>query len=125
MPADKYQAAVLVVQLLYLFTMFLVKMSILFLYHRLFGVSQRFRYVIYGTIVVYVLLYIALIICAVLSSSMANWYLVPRISALISGVSNLITDVIVLFLPARMVWRLKVDWQTKAKLIALFGLGLL
>lgn len=124
-PADQYQTAPSLIQYLYLLTMLSVKLSILFLYLRLFGVSNRFRLVVYGAIGLIIIWYIGLIIVSVISSSATNFIIEPKQSAYVSGISNLLTDVIVLFLPMRMVWRLKVSWQTKVKLIGLFLLGLL
>lgn len=124
-PADVYQTSLVVIQLLYLFTMLSIKLSILSLYLRLFGVSDRFRWATYVTAAMIVLCYVALVVVAILSTISLHFIVVPIKSAKISAVSNLVTDAFVLFLPLRMVLRLKVGWPTKAKLIGLFLLGLL
>lgn len=102
-----------------------IKVSILLLYHRIFGVSRRFRFAIWGALVLIACWFIALIIMAILSSDAFQYTLIPQISAITSAVTNLGTDLIVLFFPVRMVWRLEMNVRTKVKLIGLFLLGLL
>lgn len=124
--ADSDQVCLIELQILYLCTMGSIKVSILLLYHRVFGVSRRFRFAIFGALAMTACWFIALVILTVLSSGLLDGYqLVPETSAKIGAISNLGTDLIILFLPIRMVWRLEMKWQTKVKLIGLFLLGLL
>lgn len=126
MSADNnHQVCLTEIQILYLCTMASIKISILILYLRIFGVSRRFRFAIFGGIVLIACWFIALVIVAILSSVAVYLALIPQISVIISGATNLGTDVIVLFFPIRMVWRLEMKIRTKLKLIGLFLLGLL
>ena len=125
MRADTDQTTLLEFQLLYLCTMASIKLSILFLYLRLFGVSKWFRITAYGAIAMIALWFIACLIVAILSSQPLDSIIVPKWSAVGSGVSNVATDLVVWCLPLYMVWRLKANRQTKIKLVFLFGLGLL
>lgn len=125
MCADANQIALLEIQLVYLDTMASIKLSILFLYLRLFGVSKRFRMTAYGAIGLIVLWFIACLLLAFLSSNLLHTVIFPQHSAFGSGVSNVATDLVVLCLPLQMVWRLKANRRTKIKLVGIFGLGLL
>lgn len=101
-----------------------VKTSLLLLYLRLFGVSRHFRFAVYGAALVIACWFFGLTITAILSS----FYLAilqPRDSVLASGLGNLLTDLMILCFPLRMVLRLKMNTRKKAKLAALFLLGLL
>ena len=103
-----------------------IKLSILFLYLRLFGVSKRFRYALYGAVAIIVAWFGTCVTLAIMASwAVASNSLTPQDSAVASGVTSLVTDVLVLCFPLRMVWRLKTNRQTKVKLITLFLLGLL
>lgn len=125
MPVDTYQVFLLQLQLLYACTMGLIKLSILFLYLRLFGVSKRFRYAVFGAVALIVGWFGACVALAILSSWVGGQAILPLTSAIASGVTNVVTDLFVLCFPLRMVWRLKTNRQTKIKLISLFLLGLL
>lgn len=126
MPVDRYQTSLLQIQLLYVSTMGAIKLSILFLYLRLFGVSKRFRYALFGAVAIIVAWFCACVALAVLASWIAiDNSLNPQDSAIASGVTSLVTDLFVLCFPLRMVWRLKTNSQTKAKLISVFLLGIL
>ena len=123
---DRSQVALLEIQLLYICTMGSIKLSILFLYLRLFGVSKRFRYALYGAVAIIVAWFGTCVTLAIMASwAVASNSLTPQDSAVASGVTSLVTDVLVLCFPLRMVWRLKTNRQTKVKLITLFLLGLL
>lgn len=63
--ADRCRQYIFFIQLC---TMTSVKVSLLLLYRRLFGVSRHFRLAVYGGLVVVVAYFISLVIVAVLSS---------------------------------------------------------
>lgn len=126
MPADNsHQVCLLEIQVLYICTMASIKISVLLLYRRIFGVNRRFRLAVFGGLVLIACWFIALVIVAFLSSDVLYYVLAPQTSVVISGTTNVATDVIVLLFPIRMVWQLEMKMRTKLKLIGLFLLGLL
>ena len=102
-----------------------IKISVLLLYRRIFGVNRRFRLAVIGGLVLIACWFITLVIIVFLSSKLVYYALAPQTSVVISGTTNLATDVIVVLFPIRMVWQLEMKMRTKLKLIGLFLLGLL
>ncbi|KAL9130303.1 MAG: hypothetical protein Q9217_001478 [Psora testacea] len=118
---------------LYFTTSFFTKASLLTLYFRLFSPNKYFRYAVYiATIVV---------ICQFMSSFFAVIFqCVPMagfwnpdlkgvkcinlfLLSLVSGVLNLLTDVMILCLPLPMVWSLNSNKAQKVMLTGIFMLG--
>lgn len=112
-------------------TMF-VKFSILFLYKRLFGTNRHFRQLLWaigGFVAAYSLVEILVLIfqCRPID---AAWNMTVHgtcvdiaLGGIIVGIINVVVDFLILFLPIRMVWRLKLKKKWKFQLIGIFLLG--
>lgn len=104
--------------------MMCVKLSFVFLYGRIFGISARFRLALKVTIGILAIWFIGGVITSVLASPSVKTIL-ERQSLLAVGLGNLLTDLLVFFLPVGMVWRLHTGRRTKIKVTVLFLLGLM
>ena len=120
---------------LWLATAAATKTSLLLLYYRLFSPSQRFSLAIY--------IGAAIVFCQWLSLTLATIFQCRPVSAfwdrtvqgaecinlsrfeLVSGVLNLLTDVLILCLPLPMVWGLNTTEAQKLTLTGIFLLGVL
>ena len=109
----------------------MIKLSILFLYRRIFP-QQCFMYVliIVGAFVVACSLTLVLGIILQYIPIQAIWD--PKVNsthirygvlALIMGITNVITDVIILILPVPLLWKLKISATRRRQLIITFALG--
>ena len=111
----------------------MVKLSILALYWELFG-TLRYRIAIWALV--------ALVICWWLSFTILNmvlcfpisdiWNLGPTnqhncvmssVHYVVNGVSNVVTDVLILCLPIRVVWAMQLPFRSKLALSFIFLLG--
>ena len=112
------------------------KLSILFMYNRLFSVSSAFRYQVLavGTLVVafWVGFTVAdLLNCRPLKWTWSNGLQDPRycfnynIFWMISGVVEAFIDVLIIAMPIRIVSRLQLNLTKKIALTAIFLLGIL
>lgn len=122
------------VQVLYFTNAVLTKVSILLLYHRIFGVVRKFHYALYVAGFLATGYWIA---CTILAFTgchplAKNWdKAVPggcvNLIAFFrwNGICNLIIDFLILCLPLPMVWRLNIAVKQKITLSAIFMLGLL
>lgn len=121
-----------VCQILWAAVMYFIKMSILFLYLRIFP-DRIFRRYVIATIV---LVSVSIVILEPLVIWQCNpvnavWNL-QRKYAYCVGVSavaysnsavNIFTDIVVVVLPLPLLSKLRITWQTKLGLIMLFGCG--
>lgn len=133
-------AAVLTLQLiipfeaLYGVTLMLVKFSMLRFYARIFSMNHAFQWCIRAAAVVIFLWMISVVLeTFLLCRPLAyNWDTSiegtcgDRLAVYVgAGVTNMITDFIVLLLPIPFVWKLKMPTASKIGLIGIFGLGIL
>lgn len=112
-----------------------VKIAILFLYYRLFGRDVNFRIGLFvvGTVVIcwlLTVLFIAIFQCKPISyfwDRTISGGTCLDVNAFFIGnsVTNLFTDVVILCMPVRMVWRLHVEQRQKIALSSIFLLGAL
>jgi hypothetical protein len=113
----------------------LIKSSLLFLYYRIFSNKEAYRYAIYGAgVLVFMwwagLFFAGLFECVPIAAFWDKSIQDPKCFNLIpfslaNGITNMLTDVIVLCLPIPMVLRLHTDRKQKATLVIIFSLGLL
>lgn len=105
------------------------------LYYRLFSPSRRFRVAIYIGTAIVLCQWFSLTLAAIFqcrpvaafwntSIQGAECINLPRFT-IVSGVLNLLTDVLILCLPIPMVWRLNTTKVQKATLTGIFLLGVL
>ena len=113
--------------------MFLIKLSILLFYNRLFGVDRQVRYLVWFGISFQALFYTAivsnqiadLIECAS-ASALTNTFCKNQYAVvLLQGIINVITDFYVLALPISSVMKLQLPFQRKLGLLAVFMTGLM
>ena len=120
---------------LYFTTLALIKASLLLLYYRYFGVSRPFRIALYISAGVTVCWYLAVFfanifqcvpVAAFWDRNIKNKKCV-NLSQLSTdaGVTNLLTDVMILCLPMPMVWTLHTNRTQKVTLTGIFLLGFL
>ena len=122
------------VQVIYFSNAVLTKMSLLFLYQRIFGVVRPFRIALLAAGFCVIGYWIA---CTILAFTAChplarNWdKTVPGTCVDLiaffrwNGICNLIIDFMILMLPMPMVWRLKITIKQKVVLSGMFALGLL
>ena len=113
----------------------LVKVSILLLYHRLFGVNQWFRTGICVAGALTVMWWIAAFLdsifqCVPVQAFWDKSIQNPkcqdiRASALGTGIANMILDIMLLIIPLPMIWKLQVSRRIKVSLTGIFMLGAL
>jgi hypothetical protein len=115
---------VFVSQLEYLITMLFVKASLLILYRRIFGVSDRFRMVINVTVVIIAIWFMGCLVLTIISVERLD-IVEEEYVVMINGITSSLTDLLILCLPLPMVWRLHARLQTKIKLFFFFSLGTL
>lgn len=120
---------------LWLATAAATKASLLLLYYRLFSPSRRFRVAVYiGSAIVFCQ-WFSLTVSSIFqcrpvaafwnrSIQGAECIDLPRFT-IVSGVLNLLTDVLILCLPVPMVWGLNTTNVQKITLTAMFLLGVL
>ena len=111
-----------------------MKLSILLLYHRLFSINVRFRYLIWAGIFLQIIGYTAFtgyaigteVICSSATAAQTkafclNTYKVTYTQSLFS----FLTDVYVLLIPIRVVAGLQLSYRRKIGVIMIFMTGLL
>ena len=120
---------------LWLATAAATKASLLLLYYRLFSPSRRFRLAIYIVTAIVFGQWLSLTLASIFQCSpiAAFWdhtiqravcINLPRFTV-VSGVLNLMTDVLILCLPIPMVWGLNTTNAQKVTLTGIFLLGAL
>ena len=120
---------------LYFTTSALVKASLLLLYYRCFGVSRPFRTALYISAGVIVCWYLAVLfatifqcvpVAAFWDRNIKNKTCVNlSLFSTDAGITNLLTDVMILCLPMPMVWTLHTNKTQKVTLTGIFLLGFL
>lgn len=133
-------AAVLTLQLiipfeaLYGITLMLIKFSMLRFYARIFAKNQAFYWSVRAAALIIFLWMVSVVLeTFLLCRPLAyNWDTTidgvcgNRQAVYVgAGVSNMITDFIVLLLPVPFVWKLQMRTASKVGLLAIFGLGIL
>lgn len=124
------------VEKIYISSIWITKISILFFYLRIFP-ERNFRRLTYGIITVCAVSVVALLIasimqCQPISYSWNAWDgqhkgKCTHVNAQIwanAGI-NIFFDLIVLALPLPQIWGLKISWDKKAGVLVMFGLGIL
>lgn len=127
--------AALATFVIYFTTTATIKASLLLLYYRYFGISRPFRIALYisaGLIVCWYLavLFVSIFQCVPVAAfwdrNIKNAKCVNLAQFSTStGVTNLLTDVIILCLPVPMVWTLHTNKTQKMTLTGIFLLGFL
>ena len=111
----------------------LVKLSILALFYELFGSSKPFRWAIWFLSGVCVAWFVGFFIlnfclCTPLSDVWSlradnQHHCISGPHYLINGVSNIVTDLLILFLPIRVVWSMHLATRAKVGLSLVFLMG--
>ena len=120
---------------LYFTTSATIKASLLLLYYRYFGVSRKFRFALYVSTGVIICWYLGVVFASIFQCvpvaafwdrniKNAKCMDLVRFSTS-SGVTNLLTDVMILCLPMPMVWTLHTNKTQKLTLTGIFLLGFL
>ena len=127
--------AALATFVMYFTTTATIKASLLLLYYRYFGISRPFRIALYisaGLIVCWYLavLFASIFQCVPVAAFWDRNIKNPKcvnlaLFSTMTGVTNLLTDVIVLCLPMPMVWTLHTNKTQKMTLTGIFLLGFL
>lgn len=113
--------------------MFSIKASILYLYHRIFFLSQRFTYLLW-VIAVFVAGYTGsqglgvFIQCFPLRADWDTSVKYPNcvnlgVASTILAAFNVLTDLIILVLPMPLLWRLQKPTREKLEIMAIFLCG--
>lgn len=133
-PTDIKQTLI-ATQLLYYCVQTTIKMSLLLMYYRTFGVNKRFRIAIYAAGTVTIMWFLASFWDTILQCKPieASWdHSIPNAkcqdiekAALGSGISNLILDILFIALPVPVIWDLNLPKRIKASLTGIFLLGIL
>lgn len=109
-----------------------MKFSFLCLYKRLFGADHRFKQILWGVgafvaayslVEILVLIFQCRPISAVWDMHVHGTCVNIALGAVIVGSINVVVDFLVLLLPVRMVWQLKMKKKWKLQLIGIFLLG--
>ncbi len=130
---------VYVIEIVYAPTIFLVKAAILLQYLRLFAPSKSINpfmwYSARSIIVITGIYYTISTFLTIFACSPRDAIWNPLITdskclhnntiVLITCLFNIISDIIILMLPARAVWKLRIPTSNKVKLVLLFAIGLL
>ncbi|KAI4253431.1 MAG: hypothetical protein LQ352_003697 [Teloschistes flavicans] len=131
---EEFRKAFVGVQTLYFLNATLTKVSLLLLYHRIFGVVKKFRLALWLAAFLVVAWWIATTILAFLGCTpfAYNWdkKIKGQCVDLVmffrwNGICNLVLDFLILLLPLPMVWRLSISARQKVELSGMFLLGLL
>ncbi|CAJ2504213.1 Uu.00g116070.m01.CDS01 [Anthostomella pinea] len=110
-----------------------IKLSLLFLYRRLFNLKKKAKYFVNGGIVVVLLMGIALLLAIIFfctpvrkawDDSVEGHCSDPAPVSYLSGVWNAAVDVYVLILPVPLLWGLNMSPRQKLRLGAVFGIGI-
>ncbi|KAL9630780.1 MAG: hypothetical protein Q9164_006247 [Protoblastenia rupestris] len=130
----QFLKALLAIQSMYFCTQAIIKTSLLLLYYRIFSQIKAYRWAIYiaGAIVFAwwaALFFAGIFECVPVSAFWDRSIKNPKCFDLIAfslanGISNLLTDVMILLLPIPMVWRLHMDKKQKLTLTFIFLLGI-
>ena len=122
-------------QLLYYCVQAIIKISLLLLYHRLFGVDKLFRTALYVSAALTLMWWLGSFLdtifqCIPVAASWDNSIKDAKCqsiedAALGTAIPNLILDILFLLLPVPIIWKLNVDKRVKVSLTGIFLLGAL
>ncbi|KAL1965539.1 hypothetical protein VTN77DRAFT_5622 [Rasamsonia byssochlamydoides] len=135
---SKHRSLLYIADMIYLIAMMCAKLSILLIYLRLFGVYNAFRFVAWGMMAVIVVYSWTVFFVYAFSCNPVYWAwhvtldeawnarhcinFLPLNTAM--GAVNIATDVVLLMLPLRMVWKVQMRTAQKLGLTLVFGTGL-
>ncbi|KAI0180757.1 hypothetical protein GGR52DRAFT_4258 [Hypoxylon sp. FL1284] len=128
-PALKFEA---IAGMMYLIAATLIKLSLLFLYHRLFSLQKRSKWLVVGSIVVVSLFSAGVLLgtifqCVLVQKarddSLPGYCSPPAIFLYLSGAWNAVVDIYVLILPLHLIRSLNLTPKRKLRLTAVFSLG--
>lgn len=121
--------------ILYFTTSATIKASLLLLYYRCFAISRPFRLALYVSTVVIICWYLSVVIATIFQCVPVAAFWDGNIKnakcmellhfSTASGVTNFLTDVMILCLPMPMVWMLHTNRTQKMTLTGIFLLGFL
>lgn len=109
---------------LYVVVMYFVKLSILLLYLRVFTIAKKLRIMTWITILVVTAYSLAGLIGTITRCNPSKGACdnVTHLS-IISSVLNILTDIAILILPIRQVWKLQVSTKQRIGVLFVFALG--
>ena len=120
------------IQVLYYLNATLTKTSILLFFHRIFGIIRKFRHALWLSAFIVVAYWIATTTLTFMGCTpfAKNWdmkhpgHCVNLVSFFRwSGICNMLIDVLILFLPLPVVWRLNMPIRQRLELSGIFLLG--
>ena len=125
----------LAIQILYFSSAVAIKISLILLYYRIFGVVRWFRWLLAVAWTIVLLYYIIALFIAIFECTPVAFYWDKTIAGGTcinesgfyrwNGVANLLIDFMILCLTMPMVWRLELVTRQKISLSCIFLLGLL
>ncbi|KAI4202283.1 MAG: hypothetical protein LQ350_002667 [Teloschistes chrysophthalmus] len=130
---EEFRKAFVGIQTLYFLNATLTKISLLLLYHRIFGVVKRFRLALWLGAFLVVAWWIATTILGFLGCTPFAYNWNKKIDGQCvdlvmffrwNGICNLLLDFLILLLPLPMVWRLSITARQKTEISGMFLLGL-
>lgn len=120
--------------LVYVVGTYFVKLSLLILYYRVFGVNQHFQQAVYfvmglWSLYIFISIFITIFQCTPVSKAWdleleGHCFDLVKLG-ISSGYVNIITDTIILSLPIPMVWSLQLSWKVRLAVMAIFLTGTL
>ncbi|KAL8908195.1 MAG: hypothetical protein Q9171_005548 [Xanthocarpia ochracea] len=124
---------IFVIQLFYIPTITVLKVSFLLFFERVFFPNKTLKYLTRGGMIVIVLFSIGIFLKSVwqcipvqkvyqptMPGTCGDGYVTPYVS----GVFNVISDFYILFLPLPFIWQLKMNMKRKIRVMAVFSVGL-
>ncbi|KAL4810186.1 hypothetical protein BDV18DRAFT_54216 [Aspergillus unguis] len=132
----EYQKSFMAIQLVYFTNAVLTKSSFLLLYQRIFGIVKTFRYALAVSWFLIIGYFVSCVIASIVGCSPVS-YLWGRFRhpsepgscfneiAFFrwNGFANMALDILILFLPLPMVWRMRLDTRRKVLLTGVFLMG--
>lgn len=116
----------------------MIKVSILLQYKTIFVLRRgEFMHTVVDSLIyIVVMCYMVIVVAAAVLFGQSNCAVINPSNAVTcfvrqskiwaaSGWFNLVSDVTILLLPIRPIWRLQVPWTSKIRIAAIFGLGIL
>jgi hypothetical protein len=128
----RYLQTFYAIEVTYTLTLAMVKLGVLLMYKRLFGIDRKFSIAVNLTMGLVVCWWIAVTITTLLQCQPIQKLWDYRIEGHCfdimtffeaSAIPNIITDVIILLLPQPIIWKLRLDWSTRFGVCAIFLLG--
>jgi hypothetical protein len=124
-----------IAQYIYLALSLFIKLTLLAFYYRVFSLQRTTtKWVLHGVIALVVVLNGGIFFATLFNCNPRerSWdptvpgeCIDPKILPWLSGASSSLTDIFVLFFPLPILWGLNMSPEKKAKVVAVFGLGLL